>query len=313
MVDSLKPNSQEFLYFDTCAPQIDHSVDSRMNEVGTRATGAKSINGLEAGVEHDQVELDRSGLGKIDLEVVRCSNLGCTRDCSVVTDVNGKQVETRHVDECMNRTSADGTRVFKEYNYKSWAYEEQRTTQQNSGVWEVTMSKTGNAASTRELLRVPALQTALLDIGEDGGCPDRVRADQLIETTEEHLRHIYAEVRGDAEGCTRLEGRGPKCDIRFDSAWEKGTVGLICGDCGSKTEECKPAPDSSKCPKCHAKVNAATNQMITCTQQQCRSRGKTACRKCCVRSFENEHYYQHTYQPKGFEPLKWRKLTIDQW
>ena len=90
------------------------------------------------------------------------------------------------------------------------AYDEQRTAQPNSGVWDVEMTKTGNAASTRELLRVHALQTALIDIGKDGGCPDRVRADQLIKTTEEHLRHIYSDVLGGAEGCTRLEGRGPK-------------------------------------------------------------------------------------------------------
>jgi hypothetical protein len=31
MVNSIKLNSQELLYFDTCAPQINHSVDSRMN------------------------------------------------------------------------------------------------------------------------------------------------------------------------------------------------------------------------------------------------------------------------------------------
>ena len=93
----------------------------------------------------------------------------------MVIDGDGKQVETRHVDECMNRTSDDGTRVFKEYNYKNWAYEEQRTTQHNSGVWEVEMSKTGNAASTKELLRVHALKTALIDIGK-GKCPGRVKA-----------------------------------------------------------------------------------------------------------------------------------------
>ena len=231
----------------------------------------------------------------------------------MVIDGNGKQIEVSHVDECMNITSAKGTRVFKEYNYENWAYEEQRTTQQNSGVWEVEMSKTGNAASTRELLRLHALQTALIDIGKDGMCPDLVRADELVKTTEKHLKHIYAEVRGDAEGCTRLEGRGPKCDILFDSKRDRGTVGLICGDCGSEAEECKSAPDSGKCPKCHAKVNATANQMVTCNQQQCRSRGKAACRKCCVYSFENEHYYQYMYQPKGFEPLKWQGLTVDQW
>jgi uncharacterized cupin superfamily protein len=107
----------------------------------------------------------------------------------------------------MNRMSDDGTRVFKEYNYKNWAYEEQRTTQHNSGVWEVEMSKTGNAASTKELLRVHALKTALIDIGKDGECPDRVKAVLLIRTTIKHLRCIYAWVRGDAEGCTLLEGR----------------------------------------------------------------------------------------------------------
>jgi hypothetical protein len=210
MVNSLKLNSQDFLYFDTGAPEINHSVDSRMNEVGTRAPGAKSINGLEVGVEHGKVELDQSGFGVIGLEVVRCSNLGCTRDCSVVIDFDGKQVETRHVDECMNRTSDDGTRVFKEYNYKNWAYEEQRTTQHDSGVWEVKMSKTGNATSTKKLLRMHALKTALIDIGKDGGCPDRVKAVLLIRTTMNHLRHIYAEVRRDAEVCTLLEGRGSK-------------------------------------------------------------------------------------------------------
>jgi hypothetical protein len=52
MVNSLKSDSQAFLYFDTRAPEIDHSVDSRMNEVGTRAPGAKSINGLEVEAEH---------------------------------------------------------------------------------------------------------------------------------------------------------------------------------------------------------------------------------------------------------------------
>ena len=40
MVNSLKSHpSQAFLYFDIRAPEIDHSVDSRMNEVGTRAPG----------------------------------------------------------------------------------------------------------------------------------------------------------------------------------------------------------------------------------------------------------------------------------
>ena len=92
------------------------------------------------------------------------------------------------------------------------------------------MSKTGNAASISELLQVHTLQTTLIDIGKDGECTDRVRADRFIKTTKKHLRHIYAEVREDAEGCTLLEGRGPKCDIPFDSKRDKGTVGLICGD-----------------------------------------------------------------------------------
>ena len=193
-----------------------------MNEVGTRAPGAKSINGFKVGVEHGQVELDQSKFGESGLEAVRCSNPGCTRYCSAVIDGNCKQIEVHHVYECMNRTSADGTRVLKEYNYKNWAYEEQRTTQRNSGVWEVIMPRMSNAASTRELLRLHALQTALIDIGKDGGCPDRVRADELVKTTEKRLKHTYAEVHGDAEGCTRLEGRGLKCDILFDSRLDGG-------------------------------------------------------------------------------------------
>ena len=60
-----------------------------MNEVGMRAPGAKPINGLEVEVEHDQVELDQSRFGDIGLEVVRFSNRGCTRDCSVVIDGDG--------------------------------------------------------------------------------------------------------------------------------------------------------------------------------------------------------------------------------
>ena len=144
------------------------------------------------------------------------------------------------------------------------------------------LSKTGNAASAKELLRLHALQTALTDMGENDTRPSRVRADQLLETTKEHLKHIYAEVRGDAEGCARLKGRGPKCDILFDNKRDTGTMGLICGDCGSGTEGCGSTPDSGKCPRCHAKVNTTTNRMITCTQQQCRSKGNAACRKCCV-------------------------------
>ena len=174
------------------------------------------------------------------------------------------------------------------------------------------MSKTGNAASAKELLQVHALSTALTDIG-GGKCPGRVKAALLIKTTKKHLKGIYAEVRGDAEGCNLLKGRGPKCDILYDSERDQGVEGLICGDCGSKTEECKAVPDPEKCPKCDSKVDATTNQTFTCTQQQCRSKGKTACRKCCIHSFETEHYYQHAYQPGGFEPMEWRGFTVDEW
>ena len=184
--------------------------------------------------------------------------------------------------------------------------------QHNSGVWEVEISKTGNAASAKELLQVHALSIALNEIG-NGECPSRVKAAVLIRTTKKHLKGIYAEVRGDGEGCNLLRGRGPKCDILYDSERDQGVEGLICGDCGSKTEECEAAPDPDKCSKCGSRVDATTNQTVTCTQQQCRSKGKTACRTCCVHSFETNHYHQHAYQPKGFEPVKWQGLTVSEW
>ena len=210
MINSLRSTSQELLYFDDRALQIAHSVDSRMNEVGTRGPGANSINGLEVGADHGQSELDQSEFGDSGLKAVRC-----TQYCSVEIGTDGKQISVRHVDECMNITRI-GCTMSSERPSRTAV----------SGKWNCQRQVTQR--QQRELPRLHALQTALTDMGENDTCPSRVRVDKLLETTKKHLKHIYAELRGDAEGCTRLKDRGPKCDILFDSKRDTGTTGLIC-------------------------------------------------------------------------------------
>ena len=63
----------------------------------------------------------------------------------------------------MNRVSADGSRRFRMYNYSNWAYDE-LDAHDNSGIWEIEMSNTGNAPSAKDQLRLYALQTAITDI-----------------------------------------------------------------------------------------------------------------------------------------------------
>ena len=167
------------------------------------------------------------------------------------------------------------------------------------------MSNTGNAPSAKDQLRLHALQTALADMlvkksgievwidGKECTCPGRVGRDNLTKRATEHLRHIHADVRGDKEGCDEKTGRGPKCDIHFKAKRDKGAMGPICGDCGSVAEM---VSGTERCPECDTEASA-TNPVIACTQQQCRSKGKVACRQCCVQLFQERHYHQHAYQP----------------
>ena len=132
------------------------------------------------------------------------------------------------------------------YNYSRLEHDE-LDAHDNSGIWEIEMSNTGNAPSAKDQLRLYALQTAITDIldeqkleqradGKERTCPDRVDGSDLTRRAAEHLRHIYADVRGDKEGCDETTGRGPKCDIDFKAGRDGGATGLICGDCGSKVE-----------------------------------------------------------------------------
>ena len=153
--------------------------------------------------------------------------------------------------------------------------------------------------------------------GKERTCPDRVDRIDLTKRAAEHLKHIYAEVRGDKEGCDETTGRGPKCDINFNARRDKGATGLICGDCGSAVEIMPKGlmldDGAEVCPECNEGVNEMRNQVIACTQQQCRSKGKVTCRQCCVQSFQEQHYYQHAYQPKGSSCMEWLGCTVEQW
>ena len=217
-------------------------------------------------------------------------------------------------------------RRFREYNYKRMEHDE-IDAHANSAVWEIEMSNTGNAPSAKDQLRLYALQTAITDIldeqkleqradGKERTCPDRVDGSDLTRRAAEHLKHIYADVRGDKEGCDETTGRGPKCDIDFKAGRDGGATGLICGDCGSKVEimpEGLLLEDGTEvCPDCNGEVKEK-NPAIACTQQQCRSRGKMTCRQCCVQSFKANHYYQYAYQPKGSVSHEWKECTVEQW
>ena len=131
------------------------------------------------------------------------------------------------------------------------------------------------------------------------------------ETPETYI----AEVRGDVELSGKAGGRGPKCDINFSMKRDTGTMGLICGDCSSQTERCQNV-HTEACSRCNRSVDAdiaEVNPMIRCTQQKCRSKELIVCRDCCVRTFNDRHYYQFAYQPEGFVPLEWQGFTVEQW
>ena len=326
LVRTLTDRSQDRLYFDVTAPRVGNSVNPRMDGIGTRAPGANLINGLDIEVEREQ---SKGELGEYAVikgaKVVRCSNLGCTEHCTIVLDSDGFSLAAEHKDECMNRVSADGNRRYGMYNFSSWTHDE-IDGHHNSGMWELEMSNTGNAPSAKDQLRLYALQTAITDIldeqnheqradGRERTCPDQVDGNDLASRAAEHLRHIYADVRGDKEGCNKMTGRGPKCDVYFKAKRDGGATGLICGDCGSKVEimpEGLRVADKQVCSNCNEEVNEE-NPAIACTQQQCRSREWKTCRQCCVQSFNANHYYQDAYQPKGSVPLKWKGYTVEQW
>ena len=327
LVRTLMAGPQDSLYFDTTAPRVGNSVNPRMDAISTRAPGADLINGLDMEVERGQFKGELGVYtGMEGIKVVKCSNLGCTEHCTIVLDSDGDPLEVRHKEECMNRVSPDGMRRFRAYNYEEWEHGE-LDAHVNSEVWEIEMSNTGNAPSAKDQLRLYALQTAITDIldeqklgqradGKERTCPDRVDGSDLTRRAAEHLKHIYADVRGDAEGCNETTGRGPKCDINFEAGRDKGATGLICGDCGSTVEIMPkgllPGDGTEVCPDCDRSVHEK-NQMIACTQQHCRSKGKMTCRQCCVQSFKTNHYYQYAYQPKGSVLHEWRGYTVEQW
>ena len=327
LVRTLRAGPQDSLYFDATAPRVGNSVNPRMDAISTRAPGADLINGLDMEVERGQFKGELGEYeGMTGIKVVKCSNLGCTEHCTIVLDSDGGPLEVRHKEECMNRVSPDGRRRFRAYNYKEWEHGE-LDARDNSEVWEIEMSNTGNAPSAKDQLRLYALQTAIMDIldeqnlgqltenGRERTCPDRVDGSDLTRRAVEHLKHIYADVRGDAEGCNETTGRGPKCDINFVATRDEGATGLICGDCGSTAEiihRLLPGDGTEVCPDCDRSVQE-DNQMIACTQQHCRSRGKMTCRQCCVQSFNTNHYYQYAYQPKGSTLHEWQGCTVEQW
>ena len=327
LVRTLKAGPQDSLYFDAAAPRVSNSVNPRMDAISTRAPGAHLINGLDMEVERGQFKGELGDYEDVmGVRVVKCSNLGCTEHCTIVLDSDGMPLEVRHKEECMNRVSPDGMRRFRAYNYEKWEHGK-LDAWDNSKVWEIEMSNTGNAPSAKDQLRLYALQTAMMDIldeqklgqltenGRERTCPDRVDGSDLTSRAVEHLKHIYADVRGDAEGCDETTGRGPKCDVNFVVTRDEGATGLICGDCGSTAERIHrllPEDGTEVCPDCDRSVHEK-NQMIACTQQHCRSRGKRKCRQCCVQSFQTNHYYRYAYQPKGSTLHEWRGCTVEQW